>query len=91
MSDNIKPSEYFVDQNENNHSLINIQLRVNKKEDVDTVISNLMKSLNKSEDITYGATINQIYFKGNDINKLTEEFKQGLIQSVTEAIRLKMF
>jgi hypothetical protein len=82
----LRPADFFVNETEKKEKLINIQLVISDENDVDDVISKLMKSLYDSSNIIEGASVQQIYFKGTDINNLLTNLKNELKENLINAI-----
>jgi len=82
----VTSDEFFINEDNNGHGLVNVQLLIDKSADRDDVIGKLMISLNKSAEIFENVKVNQIYFKGTDINQSIDRFKEELKKSVINQI-----
>ena len=70
--------DYFFDKEPEKPSLLNIQLEIKDKSKREAIVGDLMKMLNNNTEIINGVILNQIYFKGADINQSVKDFKEKL-------------
>jgi len=82
----INPTDFFVNETEKKEKLINIQLVIPNDDDIDGVVNKLMKSLYDSSNIMEGASVQQIYFKGTDVNNILSDLKDELKENLISII-----